>query len=682
MFGVACRGARGRGPATLHLVAAATLVAMGLVLAAPSTARAASTASDASVRLVAQPVWVPMGFGPAWWDLRLSGEQPGDQVVVDVHAGVSTRKQFAQTVFGADLGPILGRRVIDVADLQRRRHGVVRAIFPTLARGATGDRNSLQVDGGVYPVRIRLRDSSGNTRDQFTTWLVADDLTRPAPEPYDVALVVPVDAPPAELPDGTIDPRVVQAMRPGGRLASITEALADVPESPVSVLPSPETVETWRRVERSKSATADGLDALRIALSHQSRQVLPSPYVRLDVPSLEANGLTDELVTQLNAGVDSLSRSLRIRVDPRLQVVSPADPAALDAVRRSAFADRVVVDDTDLAGAPTEPPGGRVRLTTGSTSFDAGVNDTFLSDLLSGQDTPALVAQRFLAGLAVESLERRDTSRVGGTVVVAPREWDDSPGVLASVLRGLSEHPLLRPTTLDDWFAKVPTATDERGAALTLGVRTQPARAPGVTSDQLTAARADLESLRRLVGAGDVRVARGERAILDAPYAGFASADGRARVAESLSQIPADAASFLSGVTTTARTITLTGRRATIPLTMRNTTGRPVRVEVSLDSSKLLFPRGRTKLVTLPPGASTTRLPVEARATGTFEVQVSLRTADDRYPIGDTTMTVRTGLFEGLGAWLTVGAALFLAAWWLAHHLRRRRPTGDAAAPA
>ncbi|MDZ4827790.1 MAG: hypothetical protein SGJ13_15200, partial [Actinomycetota bacterium] len=103
-------------------------------------------------------------------------------------------------------------------------------------------------------------------------------------------------------------------------------------------------------------------------------------------------------------------------------------------------------------------------------------------------------------------------------------------------------------------------------------------------------------------------------------------------------------------------------------------TGRPVRVRVNLDSTKLLFPDGDEFVLDLPEGNSVERFAVEARTSGTFTMTVTLTTEDGRLPIGaPTRVTVRSAVFSGVGAALTVGALIFLALWWGNHFRKARR---------
>jgi hypothetical protein len=172
-------------------------------------------------------------------------------------------------------------------------------------------------------------------------------------------------------------------------------------------------------------------------------------------------------------------------------------------------------------------------------------------------------------------------------------------------------------------------------------------------------------------------VKQGEHAVLIA----LTSALDPSVAGHELATIDAAAKSFLRAISTTRRTITLTSRTARVPLSFGNKTGQNVRVKVHLMSSKLTFPEGADKLLVLPPRNTTQRFLVQARASGTFTIRVTLTTADDQFTIAATEMTVRSTAFSSIGLFLTIGALAFLAFWW-GNNFRRSRKARRTAAVA
>jgi hypothetical protein len=118
--------------------------------------------------------------------------------------------------------------------------------------------------------------------------------------------------------------------------------------------------------------------------------------------------------------------------------------------------------------------------------------------------------------------------------------------------------------------------------------------------------------------------------------------------------------------------VTLTSRRATIPISLFNATGRPLQVKVRLDSDQLRFLDGAERFVTLASQNTTERFRVESRTTGAFPLEITVTSPDGSLKINSSELTVRSTVVSGVGAILTAGAGLFLLVWW-GNDLRRSR---------
>jgi len=155
----------------------------------------------------------------------------------------------------------------------------------------------------------------------------------------------------------------------------------------------------------------------------------------------------------------------------------------------------------------------------------------------------------------------------------------------------------------------------------------------------------------------------------------LSTANTRSEALAYLDTISTKLDTLTSGITTTAKALTLTARRAELPLSFQNDTKRAgIHVRVHLDSPKLIFLNGPDVDLRLPLGHFTERIPVEARASGTFTMTVTLESADGSVELGPPTrVTIRSAVFSGIGIALTVGALLFLAGWWGNHFRRTRR---------
>jgi hypothetical protein len=298
----------------------------------------------------------------------------------------------------------------------------------------------------------------------------------------------------------------------------------------------------------------------------------------------------------------------------------------------------------------------------------AVASDTRLAQLLSGDEPPALRAQRFLAGLSLTALESPTATRA--VVVVNPSGFDPPAALLDAVLGGLTNHPWLAPMTLDTVFSTVAPASGN--AVRPLAPDTTPA--PSVSARSYGDTQTRLASFGTLVGPTEPRVARAERLLLSSLSADWSGPGGAVQARGELAGVNAIIGDFLSRIRVpTPGTITLTARSGAIPITFRNDTGQAVRVLVSLRSQKLDFPRGSVQTFALPPRSVTVRFDVRSRTSGTFPLDLSVRSADGSLPIAEGRFKVQSTVVSTVGIALAAGAAFFLAAWWIFEIRRRRR---------
>jgi hypothetical protein len=306
-------------------------------------------------------------------------------------------------------------------------------------------------------------------------------------------------------------------------------------------------------------------------------------------------------------------------------------------------------------------------------SFDAlEVNHT-TSALLVRAGSDALRAQQVLAGLTVIALEQPNRGR--SIVLDTPTLWDPRPARVGSVLAGLRGNPMLVGARLTDIFDSVQAATvDGRPYVRTLGA--PPTGTAPITRAEYRDARTRVDALSSMVGDTDPSVVRSRHELDLTPATGVPGTGPVASNARIVG-IEATVGSIADKIIAPpSRTFRLTSRRASVPLSIENSTDQRVRVRIHLSSQKLEFPEGATKLVDLPPGNTTTQFDVESRTSGTFPVIVTVSSPDGGLTLQTSRYTIRSAFVSGVGVFLAVGAGLFLAVWWLVHWRRSRRASG------
>lgn len=669
---------------------AATVVAIVVANVAPRTVRAATTTTDATttttppstpttippdptapgVHLITQPPWI------ATQGVEVLGLQLDDPAIasaadaaveITVHRSVSSRTEFNRAISGEELPGVRARLTYPLAAVGVNKAGAFGVAFGLSGSGS--ERAVAVTDPGVYPIEVRVVDA-GRDRTAFVTWMVVVDPDRSTDaQPLRVSWIWPLVTGPVERGDRTEDASALAEMRRGGRLDRIAAVLARAGRFPLTVGLGPETLQSWIDQARTKPALRRGASRVRSAARRASIQLLPEPYVPIDGPTIEAEGLGSHVPDEYVAGSNAIEAAIDEIPDPRTAFEDPVDEATVSRLTQILIR-RFVVRDTALAPVD-EPltPAQPFALTTGTDSVPAVATDSGLEQLLTLAGPTALRAQRVLAGLAEIAYEAPSQAR--GVVLAMPARWTPDIPTVKLLLNELSDHPLVKPVTLHDLFTDV--APEQRDGVplqrLLAPIPTSGAR-PLFVSEYDKAAQA-LEAYQAMVGRDDSSVTAGQHALLLA----LSTANTRAEALAQLATIHASLRSLTSGITTTAKTLTLTARRASLPLSFQNDTKRAdIHVRVHLDSPKLIFPDGPDIDLRLPLGHYTKQIAVEARASGTFTMTVTLESADGSVELGPpTVVTIRSAVFSGIGIALTIGALLFLAGWWGNHFRRSRR---------
>jgi hypothetical protein len=645
--------------------------------AGAQTSTTSTTTSDATAPhlvLEGQSAWAPLDSAFAL-RLRADNIPPGTTLALTLHDRLQSRTGFDESVSGGNLG--------STRDL-------VRIPFDSLATDATGAKVVLLTTpglsgGGVYPLEVDVRGPDDQPLTGFVTHEVVADVTANGSltvgRPLSVAWVWPLQAEPAYLSTGLPDPTVLTELGADGRLGRQAATLAAAPGLPVTIAPSPETLDAWQTLGAKNASVATGVTALRAAASHA--QVLAGPFVPLDRPSILASGLAGVLPEEQSKGVNSLEAFFGTQLDPSVALPGALDNASLQLLENANVRRLVVQDDqlTPVAEKFTPARPYVVQTTAGddSTNATVAVADGHLEAFLTGDDPPALRAAHLLAGLAVVADEQPSIAR--GVTLVNPDRWDPDPAFLAALTAGLQNNPLLAPRTVTDLLTQVPAATDDGGTQVTRQLAPYKAPAAPLTLSQYQAGDSDLTSVQNLVGPTDARSVAGQRALAASVTSMWQNPEGRRKAQELVKGIGRSVTADLDQIEIPGQaTITLTSSKAEIPITMKNNGTADVTVHVALQSDRLLFPEGTDRDVLLPKGKSTTvRIPVETRSAGTSHAVMTVTAAG--LPVGNPVqISVKSSFVSGVGLFLTIGAVVFLAVWW-AWDIHRRRKKGRAAHP-
>lgn len=633
------------------------LLAVGVVIASLLPAPAGAQSDDGpagDISLTAQTTW--LGDEGAF-ELGLAVEDAPDEAVVEVvvHRRVRSRSALVQSVESRPRGTTIRARVA----LSRLPSDLSGNRTVSLPLGGAGDLAlPAGLRRGVYPVTVALEDGDGKLADRFVTHLVRlpedPDLT-----PLSVAWIQPLGDDPAlegELGDDAM-----------ARLSPVLDALASS-SADLTLEATPETLAALPDSELEPvQQLVDG-----------GAQLLSRPYVDVDPDALVAAGLAGDLVAQRQAGEDALFATVGTRGDPRTWTTGePLGSAALTALsglgitRMALPAGALEPLDDDVTGRksltrPFDLDAGDDQ-TLRAVAIDAGLTEHFRTE------NQVLAAHRLLADLAVLFSDAPGTVR--GVAVRPPDDWEPNSELLGTVLPALASSTIVQPVTLERLLDTVDPLEGPDGATVRREVLggTERGSLPG---RRILDARAATDDLAELAGAPLPAVAAARLQVLVAESSDLGDAARRALLADVLAE-----RDDVEGRITIAdrRTFRLTAREGTIPLTVTNGNAFPVQVQVVLSSDKLEFPGGpasdpgrSVRHLTLEPGTHTETVPVRVRASGTFQLRASIL-APGGHPIRRGQFIITSSAFSGVGIVLSIGAGVFLLAWWARHWRTVRR---------
>lgn len=635
---------RAVGVMALILHFSAATVALGVVPAA------GQAPSSAAIDLASQTAWVESDRPfVARVDIRDVVDPNALSLQLTVHSAVTSRSQFTRTLDGEQLGRRIKRVRLALEDVAFDANG---------AAPMTVDVSGLRP--GVYPVAISILDGRADPLDTLYTHLVrvASDA---AANPLSLSWILDLGADPAMQLDGSI-------RFEAGALDALRATAMQLDRSlPLTLRPTPETVLALQEVE-------GGLPVEALAERARDDEVLAAPFVDLDLRNPVAR---EGFIMQRAAG-DAVLDELGFDSDPRLaSVAGPLSPGVLSTLSSAGVTGVVVdedalepLDDSVLGGLSLARP---FELDAGAQTIAAVAVDSGLSEHFEEEDA-VLGAHHLLAELAV--LHGDAPGRPRGLVVRPPAGWEPSSLFLDAALTGVESSPLLRPVRLSDLFDAVEPLRDRNAAPVVR--RVAAAQAVPSAPRALAAARADVAALRSFAGPASEELREVERLLMLSMSADLVPAQAaryveraRARVAEAVGNVRLQSSASR-----------LTARAGTLPITVTNENDFAVSLDLDVRSDKLAFvDQGRERLggfrvheLKLDANQTiTTTIQVRARTSGTSSLRAALQTHDGGFTVATSSMPITSTFASWVGPVLSVGAAVFLAAWWVHHHRKNRR---------
>ena len=655
-----------------------TLAALAAVLAllAASAAAGAQTQQAAAPALEVVLISISPATTPATplayrVAVRNRGQTAVGNLVVTARLGrpVDTRSALATVV--ANPASVAATRALDE----------FRPAVAEVAAGAISKLESRRVPlpagladqrvGVVLPlvVTVAAQSPGGQVSDSLTTFVV--HLPPQVPKPLRAALLVPVREPTHRNPAGDfIDDGLAKLLARGGSLRAVAAELASDDAPATTMVVDAMLVEEatamaggWRLRQDDGKRTTIGPGDPRSQDAAQFLQLLKKaasdhppaafPFGNADLPALVGAGGGARAANAVGRGRDLLTQGLGTPPDTRLAwpVDGAVDGALLETLEQTG-SDVVVLDPRHLPAPPS------------AVTQNATVD---LADRPEPQR--ALVGDAVLSGAlgdpAVAWLERPNSSEPRGILLAPPQGWRPTGAFFKSLVRGLGQAPWLRLQPATALAADVPQGPAEGARPLATVTSADVAGLPRKYLKLVEDTRSDLDSFLRAVG-NDFTPASGsfQRDLLVAESSDWRPDEIRSRGRGYIGAVTSGIRSVYRRVHVGTTPVTLTARRGTIPITVANDSNERITVVLRLTSPKVDLPRASDRFVLEPRRRTTQLLPVGTRATGTFPIQVDVRTPDGRELIATGEIRLISTAFNRVALALTGGAVGVLLLWW------------------
>ena len=647
-----------RASGALLIVLGATCSLLGVL---PHQTRAANAAvvTPIDVRLVAQNFNVLAGtqfrftIGVPDTAVRNQLEQDTTTTLrITAFAPVVTREQVRSITAGADPVGQLAVADLQLIQLARTETNNYTAFLSTTAR-----TNSLRLTkDGVYPIQISFTQN-GQPVSKLTTFVNFFSSTIETAR-LPIAIASTVTTPLALAPNGTI--AISDATRK--QLADLAQSL-ESGAAPLSVQVSPEILDGL--VRSTQPVDIDLLARLQTAFANHD--LLRAPFVPFDPSSAmrtgrandfyQVRGLGDEII-ELRNGEKNLSPNIWFS-----NVLVDADGAEL----LSGFSVHTVVLTPDAATkigtldnyAKPYRISGDVALRT--------TDPVFAKTLSSNQINPVITAYSLAAELLAQRQEVIDSGGVLSSNFVILTTTSGAPintALLTPLAIAIDRAPQLRLRAL----SSLPRANSEATLVKIPRSNGVDVSIVGKAIDSLVDELASTSMMLPPDAPQYVAWTTSQLVMLDdrlsseefASY--FKGFRNQLRILRASVNVP-ESLSF-----------TLGGRESDLRLQLRNDAAVDLTVSVEISSAKLQFP-DEERIVTVPAnGAIDLVIPVVARASGRFPIEVVLYTPDGLVQAGQRVqLTARVAAIAGLGLVVSGAAALVLLAWWLSHWRTKRR---------
>ena len=588
-------------------------------------------------------------------------QDPTTTLRITAFAPVITRSQVRSIAAGTE--PVGQIAVADLRLIQLARTDInnYTAFLSTTAR-----TNSLRLTkDGVYPIQISFVRAGQpiSKLNTFVNFFNSSIETTRLP----IAIASTITTPLALTPNGSIV--ISDATRQ--QLTDLAQSL-EGGAAPLSVQVSPEILDGLAR-----STQPIDLDLLtRLQTAFANHDLLLAPFVPVDPSSAMRTERTNDFLQMRRLGDEIIDlRNGEKTLSPNIWFSNvPIDTDGAELLH-DVNVHTVVL--TPQAAAKIGTLDNYAKPYRISSEIALRTTDLLYATTLTGTpNSPVITAYSLAAELLTQRQEIVDSGGVVSSNFVVLTNTDGTPinaALLAPLAVAIDRAPQLRLRAL----SSIPRANSE--ATLVKVPRTDgidvsiAGKAADSLADELasTSLMLPTDAPQRVAWSASQLVMLDDRLSSDDFALYFKGFRNQLRLLRASVKVPK------------SLSFTLGGRESDLRLQLRNDAAIDLTVAVEISSAKLQFP-DEDRIVTVPAnGAIDLVIPVVARASGRFPIEVVLYTPDGLVQAGQRVqLTARVAAIAGLGLVVSGAAALVLLAWWLSHWRANRRKSAAKQHPA
>lgn len=574
--------------------------------------------------------------------IQLPNLLPSDnQLIITLHEPVLNEQAFLFSTTGEKLGGVLSSATSNISELEISEDGLTNITLQITEDKEPFDQYLIQaVRPGVYPISLELRTNSQELVDGIISHLIRVPSNADKTEPLEVILIDSLDIEASKSFDKSETPWLT--------------TLYKHQQVPISLVAPPKLLEDFQDTQTFKLWEQN----------NQSHELIRSSFVPIDEALLTNAGLGTEASLLIEKGLETLISIGSVApstlwIETNATDVSQFDTRWARGIRHAVLSSKSLVATDNLN--PRQP----VEIRSQNSLMTALIFDDLAPRQL--KDSPHSAAHRTLSHLATIAFTQESPKFV--TLDISPDEADST--FTDYLLEGIASLFFIEPLLASEAMGK-PLAVTAAGVPLQYQMKD---KASAIRPDfsVYRKAKTHLSAYRSMIRDEDAT----DHDNFSQELLYSLSDDLKELEQQTIWRRIIDYVRQRSSLLDAPpeETVQMTSRSAAVPFSFQNRSKTALRVELRIISEKITvedFDDGETTTLVLEPGITTHRFNLRSLSSGSFPIKIELLSPNGSLVLSETQSVIRATAPTGVGLALTLGAALFLAIWWIADSRRRR----------